>query len=442
MGGIWTPTLAGEGTYTYTVMATEPCTTPATAKVVVSEQAQPNAGTDGVLTICAGSTVTAAQLFAQLGGTPDMSGTWTPTLAGEGTYTYTVMATEPCTTPATAKVVVSELTPTVPIFTAVDPICAGATLSALPTTSNNSITGTWSPVLNNMATTEYTFTPDAGQCATTAKLTISVNAPTLTLDPTQPTCSVVTGSIAVVNPVAGYTYKLNNGSFGTTTSFPNLAAGMYTVTAKDGVTGCETSKSVQLVLPITACVKPDIMVNAAVSGNTATFTWTEGCYKRYRLQHRRLISPTSATAWILILIPTGQSSYQASSLANGTYQWGLRGDCVSTNVWSLVSVGNNFTIPGSSGLVSNQTGMDTTTAISVSPNPTRDFIQVQLPHTEGFSGYVRLVDNLGRTIFGTEVATGDASVTIPVYNIASGIYNVQLITNTGAIQVERVVVQN
>jgi len=62
-----------------------------------------------------------------------------------------------------------------PTFTAVAAICSGASLSALPTTSNNSITGTWSPAINNTATTEYTFTPTAGLCATTATMTITVN---------------------------------------------------------------------------------------------------------------------------------------------------------------------------------------------------------------------------------------------------------------------------
>jgi hypothetical protein len=62
-----------------------------------------------------------------------------------------------------------------PTFTAVAPICSGATLSALPTTSSNGITGTWSPALDNTATTTYTFTPTAGQCATTTTLVITVN---------------------------------------------------------------------------------------------------------------------------------------------------------------------------------------------------------------------------------------------------------------------------
>ena len=107
-GGTWSPALAGAGTYTYTVAATAPCSADATAEIVVTEQAAPDAGTNGTLTICEGDTVTTSQLFAQLGGTPDTGGTWSPALAGAGTYTYTVTATAPCSVDATAEVEVIE----------------------------------------------------------------------------------------------------------------------------------------------------------------------------------------------------------------------------------------------------------------------------------------------------------------------------------------------
>ncbi|WP_010519894.1 Ig-like domain-containing protein, partial [Croceivirga radicis] len=96
------------GTYTYTVAATAPCGTDARAQIVVTQQAAPDAGTNGTLVICEGDTVNASQLFAQLGGTPDTGGTWSPALAGAGTYTYTVAATAPCSADATAEVEVIE----------------------------------------------------------------------------------------------------------------------------------------------------------------------------------------------------------------------------------------------------------------------------------------------------------------------------------------------
>ncbi len=64
-----------------------------------------------------------------------------------------------------------------PTFTQVGPYVSGASIPALPTTSNNGITGTWSPAINNTATTTYTFTPTTGQCATTTTMIITINQP-------------------------------------------------------------------------------------------------------------------------------------------------------------------------------------------------------------------------------------------------------------------------
>lgn len=46
-----------------------------------------------------------------------------------------------------------------PTFNPVGPYCSGASIPALPTTSINGITGTWSPAINNTMSTTYTFTP-------------------------------------------------------------------------------------------------------------------------------------------------------------------------------------------------------------------------------------------------------------------------------------------
>lgn len=65
-------------------------------------------------------------------------------------------------------------TPITPTFTPIADICFGDTLAPLPTTSDNGVTGTWSPALDNTTTTIYTFTPDVSQCATTTTLTVIV----------------------------------------------------------------------------------------------------------------------------------------------------------------------------------------------------------------------------------------------------------------------------
>ena len=101
-GGTWTNV---DLAYTYTVAATLPCSIDATATVTLTEQAAPNAGTDGTLTVCAGTTPTDAELFAQLGGTPEVGGVWSNVGL---VYTYTVDPIDPCTVEATATVTVTE----------------------------------------------------------------------------------------------------------------------------------------------------------------------------------------------------------------------------------------------------------------------------------------------------------------------------------------------
>lgn len=60
-----------------------------------------------------------------------------------------------------------------PSFTQIPSICQGGTFT-LPTTANNGVTGTWSPAINNMATTTYTFTPTPGLCAIPNTMTVNV----------------------------------------------------------------------------------------------------------------------------------------------------------------------------------------------------------------------------------------------------------------------------
>src|SRR6185295_9087951 len=132
----------------------------ATASVTIAAVITPTF--NAVAPICSGATLSPLPT-SSTNATP-ITGSWSPSLNNTATTTYTFTPTAgQCATTATLTITVNpNITPT---FNAVAPICSGATLSALPTTSNNGITGTWSPALNNTATTIYTFTPTAGQCA-------------------------------------------------------------------------------------------------------------------------------------------------------------------------------------------------------------------------------------------------------------------------------------
>jgi PA domain/Secretion system C-terminal sorting domain len=114
--------------------------------------------------------------------TPSSDNTTTATACGtytwannNQTYTQSGIYTGTTTNCVTQKLNLTITPQVVPTFTQVAPICSRDTLAALSTTSTNLITGTWTPAILNTATTTYTFTPDNGQCATTATMTIVVN---------------------------------------------------------------------------------------------------------------------------------------------------------------------------------------------------------------------------------------------------------------------------
>jgi subtilisin-like proprotein convertase family protein len=114
-GAAVTAAPTSDQTYTVTVsQLLNACTS--SSNVSLTTVAAPNAGINGTLTVC--SNDGAANLFAQLGGSPDGGGAWSgpdavigglydPATMGHGTYTYTVSGNAPCAN-ATADVVVTE----------------------------------------------------------------------------------------------------------------------------------------------------------------------------------------------------------------------------------------------------------------------------------------------------------------------------------------------
>ncbi|KAF5036648.1 hypothetical protein DSECCO2_572890 [anaerobic digester metagenome] len=109
-----------------------------------------------------------------------ITGSWSPSSintasVGTTTYTFTPDAGQ-CAGPYSMNITVTS--GTTPPFGVMGPYCLGSMPGNLPTTALNGVTGTWNPSVINTSvagTTVYTFTPDAGQCATNATLSIKVN---------------------------------------------------------------------------------------------------------------------------------------------------------------------------------------------------------------------------------------------------------------------------
>jgi len=188
-------TPAMSGVYTLTVTNAFGCTSTATTTVTVD--AAPVAGTvSSDQTICSGDVPTDLTLsgfsgtiqkwqraddLAFTANVTDITNTTATLSLGALTATgyYRAVVSNGSCVAVNSNVVTITVNPIItPSFSPVVPICQGAPLAALPTTSTNGITGAWSPALDNTQTTTYTFTPDAGQCASTTTLTITVGGTT------------------------------------------------------------------------------------------------------------------------------------------------------------------------------------------------------------------------------------------------------------------------
>jgi hypothetical protein len=226
--------------------------------------------------VCVGSTVQLSNVTN--GGTWSSSNAAVATVSVSGLVTgvsagtATISYTTDCGAVATVTVTVNAIV--TPTFTQVAAICSGATLSALPTTSNNGITGTWSPALNNAATTTYTFTPNAGQCATTATMTITVN-PNVTPTFTQ-VAAICSGATLSALPTTS-----NNGITGTwSPALNNTATTTYTFTPNAGQ--CATTATMTITVnPLpTVTVSPSAPVinnggNVSLTASGAsTYSWS------------------------------------------------------------------------------------------------------------------------------------------------------------------------
>ena len=188
-----------------------------------------------VNTICNGDVLAALPTTSNNG----VTGTWSPALNNTATTVYTFTPTVGlCATTQTMTITVTQ--PTVPAFTQVAPICSGDPLAALPTTSTNGVTGTWSPAINNTTTTVYTFTPTVGLCATTQTMTITITPNTT------PTFTQV-AAICDGDPLAALPLISTNGVTGTwSPAVDNTTTTVYTFTPTVGL--CATTQTMTITV--------------------------------------------------------------------------------------------------------------------------------------------------------------------------------------------------
>ena len=425
INGTWSPALNNMATTTYTFTpAAGQCASTTTLTISVGPPATPTFV--AVAPICVGDVLSPLPTISTNG----ISGSWSPALNNMATtlYTFTPTAGQ-CASTTTLTISVGP--PATPTFTAVAPICSGTALAALPTTSNNGINGTWSPAINNTATTLYTFTPTAGQCATTTTLTISVNPSiTPTFAAVAPICS---GAVLAALPTTS-----TNGISGTwSPAINNIATTLYTFTPTVGQCATTTTLTITVnpsVTPTFAVVAPicvgDVLSPLpTISTNGISGSWSPALNNMATTLYT--FTPTagqcaSTTTLTISVGPPATPTFTAvAPICSGTALAAL--PTTSNNgingTWSP-AINNTATTLYTFTPTAGQCATTTTLTISVNPSITPTFAAVApicsgavlaaLPttSTNGISGtWSPAINNIATTLYTFTPTVGQCATT-------------------------------
>ncbi|VXC37164.1 conserved exported hypothetical protein [Flavobacterium sp. 9AF] len=174
-----------------------------------------------------------------------INGTWNPStintsVLGTTTYTFTPESQTSCVQIDPYEITITVANDFSPDFEDELLFCSGATPPILQNTAPNGITGTWNPaVIDNNNSGIYIFTPDAGQCAQSQTLQVTVNEATLTDFEYTTTAAFSENQIITVVATAtgNYLYQLDAGPLQENNVFENVSMGSHTITVID-TKGC------------------------------------------------------------------------------------------------------------------------------------------------------------------------------------------------------------
>jgi len=249
--GTWTPavintTTLGPTTYTFTPNVGQ-CATTASMTVTITNQITPTFSP--IAELCLNSPAPLL-LTTSLN---NITGTWNPatintSALGSTLYTFTPNPGQCGATTTLNVTITDQITPT---FAAIDPICQNSPAPPLPATSSNNITGTWNPATINtstVGTSNYTFTPNPGQCGTTALLSVTItNQITPTFATIGPLCQNSTPPSLLTTSLNNITGAWNPATINTST----VGTSTYTFTPNPGQCGTITTLSITVATQIT-----------------------------------------------------------------------------------------------------------------------------------------------------------------------------------------------
>lgn len=267
--GVFDPATDAGGAYTYTVNGTGSCS--ASAVVNVTLQQQPNAGSDGSITVCAGDP--SFPLLGLLVGTPGSGGTWTtpsgaafngtfnPATSVPGVYTYTITGLAPCVNASAVVNVAVNPTPSagtdgsISFCSTSGPASLFDALGGSPepggtwtSPSGGAFAGTYDPAIHTAGNYTYTVNGIAPCPNSTATVGVTENLQPDAGNSATGTYCATAAPISLFDllggtPASGGTWTTPSGGASNGTVNPaNGASGAYTYTV-NGVLPCLNAQS-------------------------------------------------------------------------------------------------------------------------------------------------------------------------------------------------------
>lgn len=444
--GSWSPAINNMVTTTYTFTpAVGQCATTVTMAIAVNPMVTPAFA--AVNPVCAGAIVSPLPVTS----TNSVSGSWSPAINNMVTtnYTFTPSAGQ-CATNSTMAITVNPLV--LPAFVAVNPVCAGAALAPLPLSSTNGVSGSWSPAINNMVTTTYTFTPNTGQCATApAIMTITVSpGATAVFAAVNPVCAgtaIAPLPTTSANGVTGTWLPAINPNQSTTYTF-TPDAGQCSTTATTLAVSVTPTIAAQFTPISSLCVGPNITSlpvpsNNGVSGNwIPAINYTRTTYTFVPTPGQCVVNTATMSVQVS-LPPVATTSLNGGSIVaaetGATYQWidCNNGNAIIANATNqsytpnrngsyAVIITKNGCTATSSCLIMTSVGMQDVEKLAfesvIYPNPNHGKFEVSL--LSGRPATISVYNSIGQIVYSNQMM--ETKESIDLSQLPAGIYVIAL----------------
>jgi gliding motility-associated-like protein len=234
--GTWSPSTTidnnASDVYTFTPAANQ-CANPINLNITITPRDIPVF--TPIPAFCAGTTPVPTLPAVSNNG---ITGTWLPaTINNMATDTYNFFPDAgQCAANGSLTITVNQ--PVSPDFDDIE-FCDGAAVPSLSPISPIGINGIWNPAVIDPTISSYVFTPDAGECATTQTINVTIHP--LTLNDVTWSATSYFSDDAVITVIAtdpgNYLYQLDFGPIQPSNIFDHVPPGSHTITVYDAY-GC------------------------------------------------------------------------------------------------------------------------------------------------------------------------------------------------------------